>query len=491
MTKILLKADSLPRSGEPARFLSDYPTYERTRVLDEARRAEYAHLDRSGHIYLDYTGAGLAAAAQYRAHAERLTDQCFGNPHSENPASRAATERVERARAAVLAHFNADPREYTAIFTANATAACRLVGEAYRFEHDNRFVLTFDNHNSVNGIREYARARRTRVQYLAGDNVELRTETETVRAALARQMIGRRGPAGLFAFPAQSNFSGVRHPLEWVELAQRHGFDVLLDAAAYVPTSALDLSEVHPDFVTVSWYKVFGYPTGLGCLIARREALGRLRRPWFSGGTIQAVSVQGDWHVMGPDEAAFEDGTVNFLSIPDVEFGLRWLHNLRLDLIGERVRCLTGWLLHRLADLTHGNGAPMVRLYGPHDVEQRGGTVAFNFLDPEGRIVDERLVEREAAAARISVRTGCFCNPGAGELAFGIGRSALRGRIGRKSRSIDEYLHSLRLPSGGAVRVSLGMVSNLADVEGFIEFAERTYRDRATGSEVLPPRERC
>jgi selenocysteine lyase/cysteine desulfurase len=283
----------------------------------------------------------------------------------------------------------------------------------------------------------------------------------------------------------------VRHPLDWIDLAHRQGFDVLLDAAAYVPTNRLDLSEVHPEFVTVSWYKLFGYPTGLGCLIARREALARLRRPWFSGGTIQAVSVQGDWHAMAPDESAFEDGTVNFLAIPDVEFGLRWLHNLRLDLISERVRCLTGWLLQRLGDLTHGNGAPMARIYGPRDTEARGGTVAFNFLDPQGHVVDERLVEREAAAARISLRTGCFCNPGAGELAFGIGRGALRGRIGRKTRGIDEYLRTLRLPSGGAVRVSLGLVSNVADVEGFIAFAERTYRDRPADSQGLPPRERC
>lgn len=491
MTETLSTLGRLPRSGEPAAFLSDFPQYQRTRILDEARRTEYGHLDRGGHVYLDYTGAGLAAAAQYRAHSERLTDQCFGNPHSENPASRASTERVERARAAVLAHFNADPREYAAIFTANATAACRLVGESYRFEHDNRLVLTFDNHNSVNGIREYARARRTAVHYVSGDGLELRTETDLIRAALAKQVIGRRGQAGLFAYPAQSNFSGVRHPLDWIELAHEHGYDVLLDAAAYVPTSRLDLSEVHPDFVTVSWYKLFGYPTGLGCLIARREALARLRRPWFSGGTIQAVSVQGDWHAMAPDESAFEDGTVNFLAIPDVEFGLRWLRNLRLELIHERVRCLTGWLLRRLGDLTHGNGAPMARIYGPCDTTDRGGTVAFNFLDPHGRIVDERLVEREAAAARISLRTGCFCNPGAGELAFGIGRGALRGRIGRRARSIDEYLRTLRLPSGGAVRASLGLVSNVADVETFIAFAESTYRDRPADTEGLPPRERC
>ena len=48
---------------------------------------------------------------------------------------------------------------------------------------------------------------------------------------------------------------------------------VLLDAAAFVPTSRLDLSKWHPDFVTVSFYKMFGLPTGVGALIARKEAM--------------------------------------------------------------------------------------------------------------------------------------------------------------------------------------------------------------------------
>ena len=67
----------------------------------------------------------------------------------------------------------------------------------------------------------------------------------------------------------------------------------LLDAAAFVPTSKLDLSEVKPDFVPISFYKMFGYPTGLGALIARREALAKLHRPWFAGGTITVASVHG------------------------------------------------------------------------------------------------------------------------------------------------------------------------------------------------------
>ena len=48
------------------------------------------------------------------------------------------------------------------------------------------------------------------------------------------------------------------------------------------PTNRLDLSEVKPDFVTVSFYKMFGYPTGVGCLLIRNTVLGKLQRPWFA-----------------------------------------------------------------------------------------------------------------------------------------------------------------------------------------------------------------
>ena len=200
--------------------------------------------------------------------------------------------------------------------------------------------------------------------------------------------------------------------------------------------------------------------------------------------------MQSDWHAMAPDEAAFEDGTLNFLAIPDVEFGLSWIEDVGIDTISRRVRSLVGWLLDQLDSLRHTNGAPMTRVYGPRDTTARGGTVVFNFLDPSGAVIDERLVAAESAAAGFSLRTGCFCNPGAGEGAFGITPASLRGNLGRRTLTIDEYLESLRLPSGGAIRVSFGMVSTVADVQRFLAYA-RTYRDRSVNQAGLPPRTRC
>src|SRR6516165_7947040 len=153
------------REVSEAAFLREHPEYAGTALLDELRRTDYARLDDGGHVYLDYTGGGLYARAQLREHVRLLESGVFGNPHSINPTSAASTELVERARAYVLDFFRASPEEYVAIFTPNATGALRLVGEAYPFGPGGRFLLTADNHNSVNGIREFAKRRGAHVQY--------------------------------------------------------------------------------------------------------------------------------------------------------------------------------------------------------------------------------------------------------------------------------------------------------------------------------------
>jgi selenocysteine lyase/cysteine desulfurase len=142
----------------------------------------------------------------------------------------------------------------------------------------------------------------------------------------------------------------------------------------------------------------------------------------------------------------------------------------------------------------------MIRVYGPASPVARGGTVALNFLDPDGRVIDERAVTRDASAAGISLRTGCFCNPGAGEAAFGLTRGPLRDAWRTLSRglgtgtgtgTVENYLSLVGLPTGGAIRVSLGIASTLGDVDAFLDFAERTYRDRRPDLTGLAPRHGC
>ncbi|HLZ23802.1 MAG TPA: aminotransferase class V-fold PLP-dependent enzyme [Ktedonobacterales bacterium] len=456
-------------------FRHAYPAYDTTRKLDDLRTADYARLDRLGHVYLDYTGGGVYAQSQVARHMALLNNGVFGNPHSHNLTSMAMTRLVEQARNYVLTYFHASPEEYMVIFTPNATGALRLIGESYPFRPGDTYLLTFDNHNSVNGIREYARCRQATVTYVPIVLPEMRVDTVTLAAEMDK---ARPGGNNLFAYPAQSNFSGVQHPLEWIAQAQAKGWDVLLDAAAYVPTNRLDLRQWHPDFVSISFYKIFGYPTGIGCLIARKPALRKLKRPWYAGGTITFSSVVAFDHYLTPGPASFEDGTVNYLGIPAIESGLKLIESIGIDMIHTRVTCLAAWLIAQMVGLRHSNGAPLVQLYGPPNTHMRGGTIQVNFFDPDGRLIDCTMVERLANEVRISLRAGCHCNPGAREVALGFTADDLLVCFKDKdSQTYEQFLQVIDGKTTGALRASLGLVTTFADVYTYVQFA-KTLIDR-------------
>ena len=111
-----------------ARFRETYRRYASTDALDELRARDYARLDAQDQVYLDYAGGNLHGESQLREHMAVLSNQIHGNPHSVNPTSGASTAMVEAVRggASIL---SCSPEEYTAIFTANASGALKLVGE--------------------------------------------------------------------------------------------------------------------------------------------------------------------------------------------------------------------------------------------------------------------------------------------------------------------------------------------------------------------------
>lgn len=431
--------------------------------FDAVRAAEFNRLDEQDIAYLDFAASALYGASQVTEYAQRLNRGLFGNPHSAHAPSRAGARDLDRARQLALDFFGADPAVYDVIFTANTSAAIKLVAESYAFSPGRGLVLSADNHNSVNGMREYARARSAPVHILPLDDA-LRLEDPADRLAISARRLG----AGLLAFPVQSNFSGVRHDLGLIEAAQAMGFDVLIDAAGCGVANAIRLAEHPAQFLVFSFYKLFGLPTGLGALIARREALARLRRPWFAGGTVDFVSVEHDRHLLSAGHHGFEDGTPNFLDAGAVDIGFRFLSRFPPEAVARRMRTLTGDFLERAAALRHRDGTPLVRLYGPRDLSARGGTVAFNLIGRDGRPIPYAEVEARAYSRRVALRGGCFCNPGAAETAFGFARlpvaaclDALRGRFS---------LPLLRTCLGpghavGALRLSVGLPTTTGDLD--------------------------
>ncbi len=118
----------------------------------------------------------------------------------------------------------------------------------------------------------------------------------------------------------------------------------------------------------------------------------------------------------------------------------------------------------------------MVRVYGPVTQEARGGTVTLNFHDARGHFIDHQVIEQGASARGISIRSGCFCNPGAGEIALGLSAGEITQCFARSQERMtyNEFRRCIDNKSSGAVRVSLGLASNYADVAAFLDFA-RTF----------------
>lgn len=192
-----------------------------------------------------------------------------------------------------MSHFKTNPEEYSIIFTSGATASLKLIAENFNYESEGYFVYLQDNHTSVLGMRRYA------------PNSKCLKVTESHEALTTENYEkSKENYNCLFAYPAQSNFSGVKYPLEWIKNAKNGNLNqfagincknwyVVLDAASYAGTNDLDLTLYKPDFVVVSFYKIFGYPTGLGALLVRHGSGEILQKKYFGGGTVfmaQALS---------------------------------------------------------------------------------------------------------------------------------------------------------------------------------------------------------
>lgn len=226
-----------------------------------------------------------------------------------------SSRHASDARSAILNFFNADPSVYSVVFTSNASAALKLVGESFPFfegglqlgrtQPKSRFILPIDSHNSVNGLREYALKASAEVHYISMDeehSPSLFIPSSSTRPfsstdSQAENYLSPNGPVSpsspsLFALTGQSNLTGRKHPLSILKRAKSLGYYTLLDAAALAPTSRLSLADSFVDVMVISLYKMVGYPTGVGALVARKDFLKVLRKQWFSGGSVSLVQVR-------------------------------------------------------------------------------------------------------------------------------------------------------------------------------------------------------
>lgn len=335
-----------------------------------------------------------------------------------------STKRVEAARCRMLDFFKADPKYFDLIFVPNATAAIKLVAESLRDyslrRSDESFWFGYHAaaHTSVVGARE-----------LAGSDSRCFTSDLEVYDWLGHPSIDsprfHASRIGLFAYPAQSNMNGRRLPQDWPGELRRspkpehRNVYSMLDAAAYVATAPLDLSDQSkaPDFIALSFYKVFGFPD-LGALIVRKEASHILReRKYFGGGTVDMVinGITDAWHAKKQTSLheTLEDGTLAFHSIIALEPAVDVHRMLYGDMrnVSDHTGNLCKGLYDQMSLLQHYNGVSVCRVYKDPmsqygEGETQGPTIAFNVQNASGGWVRKSDLENLAIVNGIQLRTG-------------------------------------------------------------------------------------
>ncbi|XP_068582118.1 molybdenum cofactor sulfurase isoform X2 [Cebidichthys violaceus] len=444
-----------------------------------------------GITYLDHAATTLYPESLVRDYFQDISRNVYGNPHSHNPSSRLTQDTVDRVRYRVLQHFNATPEEYSVIFTSGCTAALKLVSESFPWrpqaesEPGSHFCYLTDSHTSVVGIRGLACGRGVVVLPVSPQEVEnrARTKGEDVTCQTPH----------LFSYPAQSNFSGRKYPLGLVRGIQERRlypacdhqgrWFVLLDAASHVSCSPLNLQECPADFVPVSFYKMFGFPTGLGALLVRNDAAGILKKTYFGGGTAAAYLSGEDYYVQAANICdRFEDGTVSFLDIIAVNHGFEALYRITggMHNIQQHTYGLARYTYMLLSSLCHGNGRPVAQIYTEGQFESpstQGAILNFNLKDSRGQIIGYSQVDRMASLYNIHVRTGCFCNTGACQSFLGITNQQMRRNL-QAGHVCGDSIDLVDGQPTGSVRVSFGYMSTFEDCQKFLNFVAECFVEK-------------
>ncbi|WVZ03491.1 hypothetical protein V8G54_024297 [Vigna mungo] len=246
--------------GAKEEFLRDFGEHygypNGPKSIDQIRANEFKRLQFQDLVYLDHAGATLYSDLQMESVFSDLTNNVYGNPHSQSDSSSATLDIVKNARLQwtmlghpnrcvqlvvvhqeVLDYCNASPKEYTCIFTSGATAALKLY--RYALGHGAQAIavdIDEDIHPGMTG--------ETLSSKMSPHQVQRRNVAESPEGEPTGNSLGHGYVAGLkmtyyicffnagdvynlFAFPSECNFSGLRFGLDLVNIIKEDSSKIL------------------------------------------------------------------------------------------------------------------------------------------------------------------------------------------------------------------------------------------------------------------------
>jgi len=365
-------------------------------MLDVKRiRADFPILNRKVHekplVYLD----NAATTQKPRQVIDALTNyysrynaNIHRGIHALAEEATAAYEDV-RERAA---RFMNTPSPRSVVFTRNATEAMNLVANAWgraNLKAGDELLLTeMEHHSNLVPWQLIAKATGATLRFVGvTDDGYLKLEDYAQKLTDKTKLV---------AVTHMSNVLGTINPIEQITTqAHRHGAVVVIDAAQSAPHLPIDVQRLGCDFLAFSAHKMLG-PTGVGVLCANERLLESME-PFLGGGEmISDVSLtHATWNEI---PWKFEAGTPNIADVIAFGEALAYLERVGFESIRAHEQELTAYAMNRLSEVDD------IMLYGPRDMNDRGGVVSFNLngLHPHdvGTILD-----REGVA----IRAGHHC----------------------------------------------------------------------------------
>ena len=526
-------ASSLRRDARRYK-LAEMDDPERLVARIKAQNLVEFYVERSGAVYLDSAGAPIPSQLMLKNIFDSMVSHPLGNPHSSGITNVGAGDFSSRSshvindtRDVVLKYFGATAEQYDLVFTAGSTDAIKLVGETFPFGENGIYIYPSNAHTSLLGIRCYSNNVRCIPLNKLCDGCDRQGRKEDGSLINESDDI----TYNLLSISGECNFSGAKLNLQKVSnIIKNHDSIVqlvtnatvvkeasrdanlnekwlwLLDASKLAQSSSIDLStmeyQYRPNFVAISFYKMFGYPTGLGALLIRRDSASILKKQYYGGGTIAVASAICNYtiHRTRNPHDYLEDGTSNFYGIAAIPHGFAMYHRYGgMSQITEYLIHLTKVMITKLMLLTHdkngnkfctiyGNHYDAIKLEGTSEYSQtQGPVITFNAYWENGEEIGFAEFGALAKSNSIHIRTGCFCNVGACADSLNLTFGQIKYNYSQGRVCDDDTVDIVDGKNTGAIRISFGLYNDVGDCEKFIDFIKGHFMNRNKLVPVIKP----
>jgi cysteine desulfurase/selenocysteine lyase len=280
-----------------------------------------------------------------------------------------ATLEYEKTREKIAKFINA---RYTdeIIFTRNATEAINLVSYSWartNVEKDEKVVLTeIEHHSNIVPWQILTQEKGAKLEYVGIDDKGYLNIEEYKKYIQGDKV-------KLVSVSHMSNVLGTIMPVnEIIKMAHQKSIPVLIDGAQSVPHMPVDVRDMDCDFLAFSAHKMLG-PTGVGVLYVKREILNEM--PPFIGGGDMIREVHKYDTRYNDLPYKFEGGTPNIADVIAFGAAIDYLNKIGMDKVREHEIDVTNYAINAIRDLKG------IIIYGPSDVNNRGGVVSFNIGD--------------------------------------------------------------------------------------------------------------